>query len=196
MVLPGWNMIHDSLTSGSSAIGSGHGRLGVALVEENEPVGVDIGRPLAPVVTLLDDLRIELLLSPQRLFFRVIFSRLNDRQIVMMQPSKPMAWPSSSSVASGDLATADRRESAASPWIKSLRPPALGLGAIEPVFARCARSLRIHRAETENRRAMSCWESSPASTAATTRCRRSKEYATTPASLIVANFETLLTPLL
>jgi hypothetical protein len=187
MVLAGWDMVHDPLASGGPAMSPGHGRLGVALVEEDEPAGVDIRRPFSPVPTLFDDFRVELLLGPQRLFFRVIFNRFKDRQTVMMQPSKPMAWPSSSSVASGALATADRNDSAASPWINRLRPPALGLGAIEPVLARWARSLRIHRAETENCRAIPACESSPASTAATTRCRRSMEYATTAASLIVAH---------
>jgi len=71
---------------------------------------------------------------------------------------------------------AARNDSATSPWISGLRPPARGLGAIEPVAARSASSERIQRDETENRWAICSWVPSPASTARTTRSRRSIEY--------------------
>jgi len=50
------------------------------------------------------------------------------------------------------------------------------LGAIEPVAARSESSERIQRDETENRLAICSWDPSPASTARTTRSRRSIEY--------------------
>ena len=106
------------------------------------------------------------------------FSRSIARQTVIRQPVKPVAWRNSSRVASGSSRTAARRDSAASPWIKGLRPPRLGSGAIEPVAALRAKSLRIHRAETENRSAICSWVPSPASTAFRTRSRRSIEYGT------------------
>lgn len=84
-----------------------------------------------------------------------------------------------------------RNDSAASPWISRLRPPAWGLGAIEPVASRRASSERIQRDETEKRLAICSWVPSPASIARTTRSRKSIEYAaitnvlTEPAVLIL-----------
>src|SRR5215218_8847248 len=54
------------------AVPAGHGRLGLALVEEDEPVRVDRPHPLAPLLPLGDQFGVELLLGPHRLFFRVM----------------------------------------------------------------------------------------------------------------------------
>jgi hypothetical protein len=59
----------------------------------------------------------------------------------------------------------------------------LGFGAIEPVAVRRAMSFRIHRAETWNLLAICSWVSSPSSTVAKTRSRKSIEYATMPCVL-------------
>jgi hypothetical protein len=69
-----------------------------------------------------------------------------------------------------------RNDSAVSPWISGLRPPPWRFGAIEPVAARRASSERIQREETEKRLAICSCVPSPASTARTTRSRRSIEY--------------------
>ena len=57
-----------------------------------------------------------------------------------------------------------------------IAPPPWGLGAIEPVAARRASGERTRRDETENRWAICARVPSPASTARTTRSRKSLEY--------------------
>src|SRR4029453_5389092 len=111
----GWEVVYHPPASGGPAVSPGHGRLGAALVEEDEPPRVNTRRPLPPVPALLDDLWVALLLGPQGLFFRVISSRASDRHTVIRQPPKPIASRSSSSVASGASRTAARNDSAASP---------------------------------------------------------------------------------
>ncbi len=62
-------MVDDSFAPRRPAVPPCHGRFGVTLVEEDEPVRIDVTHPFAPLLPLDDDFRIELLLRMYRLFF-------------------------------------------------------------------------------------------------------------------------------
>jgi hypothetical protein len=168
VVLLGRDIIDHTLASRSTAVRAGHGRLGVAFVEEDKPLRVDRSHPLDPLLPLCEHPGVELLLGSHGPFLRVISNRGTARQMVIGQPWNSVASRNSWRVASGRSAPAARSASAASPWIKSLRPSPLGFGAIEPVAVRRAMSFRIHRAETSNLLAVCSWVSSPSFTAAKT----------------------------
>src|SRR5215216_4941981 len=101
VVLPRRDVVDDPLAPRGPAVPARHRRLGVALVEEDEPVRVDLPHPLAPLLPLGDEFGVELLLGPHRLFFRVMSDRSIARQMVIRHPWNPVDWRNSWSVASG-----------------------------------------------------------------------------------------------
>src|SRR5262249_35880293 len=120
-------------------------------------------------------LRAVLLGGPLGLFFRGRPSRSSARKTAEVPQATPVAARSSSRVASGQSATALRSRSALSPWKAGGWPPPWGLGAIEPVSRRRARSLYTQATLTQNRLAICSRVPSPRSQAATTRSLRSIE---------------------
>ena len=84
---------------------------------------------------------------------------------------------SSASVASGCARTSAASTRHARPATVGAGPPDRGLAAIDPVPRRRASSLVMNDTLTPNRSAISGSDSDPSSRAATTRSRKSSEYA-------------------
>jgi hypothetical protein len=119
----------------------------------------------------------------ERLFFRGNFSRANSRHIMLRSDLIPVSFSTcshnSARVASGWAFTAVRITASAAANLRD-GPPACANGATSPVLRFRANHRSIVGSLTLYRRAAAGMLHSPFSTLATTRSRRSIEYARIP----------------
>src|SRR4051794_14950935 len=172
------------LTAPRPPVAPGHVGGGPSLIDEHQPLGIEIQLALEPGLASLADVGPILLGGMRRLFLRVIWCRRQKRQSALTLTWAPCSAKrafSSGRVMSGTSSKAAWIRSAWASVRRESRSPPCGLGRASPPARRIpARRIPCQRialdALTPNRAA--AWRhDKPASMAARTRERRSKDSA-------------------
>src|SRR3954463_2627761 len=163
----------------SPPVAPGHGGGSPGLVEEHQPLGIEVELALEPGRASLADIRAVLLGRVRGLFLRVIWCRRQKRQSALTLTRAPFSAKrafNSGRVMSGTSAKAAWIRSAW-PWVRpESRSPPCGLGRASPPARRIPCQRMALEALTPNPAA--AWgHDRPASMAARTRERRSKDSA-------------------
>src|SRR5215210_7165018 len=166
-------------TARGPSVAPGHVRGSPGLVDEDQPLGIEIELALEPGLAPLANIRPVLLGGMRRLFLRVIWCRRQKRQSALTLTKAPCAAKrafNSGRVMSGTSASAAWIRSAWASVRCESRSPPCGLGRASPPARRIPCQRMALEALTPNRAA--AWRHDrPASMAARTRERRSKESA-------------------
>src|SRR4051794_4350896 len=157
----------------------GHGGGSPGLIDEHQPLGIEVELALEPGRAPLANIRPVLLGGMRRLFLRVIWCRRQKRQSALTLTWAPFSAKrafNSGRVRSGTAASAAWIRSACPSFRRESRSPPCGLGRASPPARRIPCQQMALDALTPNRAA--AWRHDrPASMAARTRERRSKESA-------------------
>jgi len=158
-------------TARRSSIAPGHVGGSPSLIDEHEPLGIEIELALEPRLASLADVRPVLLGGMRRLFLRVIWCRRQKRQSALTLTCAPFSAKcafNSGKVMSGTSASAARIRSAWASVRRESRSPPCGLGRASPPARRIPCQRMALDALTPNRAA--AWrQDKPASMADRTR---------------------------